>query len=76
MIAVFRENRWLAEPSTVAYLPALLEFVDIWDRWLAKTITREAQQSLKHSDKALHPFYEDLQRKHDELRCKLVKGEA
>ncbi len=36
MIAIFRENMWLAEPSTVACFPALLEFVDIWGSLASK----------------------------------------
>lgn len=76
MIAIFRENMWLAEPSTVACFPALLEFVDIWDRWLAKTLTREALQSLNHTEAALYPLYDELGKKHDELREKLSRGEA
>ncbi len=76
MIAIFRENMWLAERSTVAYFPALVEFVDIWDRWLAKTLTREALQSLNHTEASLYPLYEELLKKHDELREKLSRGEA
>jgi hypothetical protein len=76
MIAIFRENMWLAEPSTVAHLPVLLEFVDIWDRWLSKTISAEALESLNHTEESLYPLYNELQEKHDELREKLAKGEA
>ena len=31
----------LVEPGTRAHFGALVEFIDIWDRWLAKTIPAE-----------------------------------
>lgn len=74
MIDVFRKNIWLAEPSTVGYFPSLLEFVNIWDRFLSGTLPGEVIQELKHSEESLSPLYAELQEKHDELREKLVKG--
>ena len=74
MADVFRKNIWLAEPSTVAYFPILLEFTDIWDRFLTGTLPGEVIQELNHSEALLQPFYEELQNKHDELRERLAKG--
>ncbi len=37
MANLFRENYWLAEKSTRVYYPAILEFVEIWERWVAGT---------------------------------------
>jgi hypothetical protein len=74
MIEVFRKNMWLAEPSTVAYFPSLLDFVDIWDRFLAGALPGEVIQELNHSEESLQPLYGELQKKHDELRGKLAEG--
>jgi hypothetical protein len=74
MIEVFRRNMWLAEPSTVAHFPFLLEFVDIWDRFLSGALPGEVIQELGHSEESLQPLYGELQKKHDELRGKLSEG--
>lgn len=76
MITIFRDNYYLAEPRTRDYLQYLLEFVDIWDRWLDKSIPKEVLKDLEHSEKTLNPFYDDLKETHNELRAKLSKGKA
>ncbi len=76
MLAIFREKLWLADPDTRQYLPTLIEFVDLWDRWLAETIPAEVIEKLGHSEKHLLSFYEHLQEKHDELRKILADGKA
>jgi len=76
MVAIFREKLWLAEPDTRAYLPALIEFVDLWDRWLAESVPGEVIEKLGHSEKHLHPFYEHLEKRHDELRSVLAARKA
>ncbi len=35
MVTTFRDNLWLAERETQAYLGPLIEFVDLWDRWIS-----------------------------------------
>ena len=74
MIDVFRNNMWLAQSSTEAYFPSLLEFVDIWDRYLAGALPGEVIEELHHSEETLEPLYDELQKTHDELREKLAKG--
>jgi len=76
MLVIFRERRWLADSETKQYLPALTEFVDLWDRWLSKTIPWEVIEKLRHSEQDLLPFYEHLEKKHDELRRILADGKA
>src|ERR1039458_4431173 len=71
MLAIFRDNMWLAEPQTRQYYGALLEFNEIWERWLANIIPYYVVEALEHSEARLHPFYEHLDRKHDELRERL-----
>jgi hypothetical protein len=76
MAQLFRENLWLAEVETRAHYQKLIEFIDIWDRWIAKSIPAEVLKSLGHSEKGLHPFYQHLEEKHDQLRAQVQQGEV
>lgn len=74
MLEVFRDNIWLAELKTRGFFNKLLEFVEIWERWLARAIPYEVVQKLGHSEETLEPFYRHLEQKHDELRERLSRG--
>lgn len=74
MVNLFRDNMWLAESDTKMHFESLLEFVELWERWLAKSLPSEVMQALEHGEESLNPFYDHLQNKHDELRNKLEKG--
>ena len=76
MRTVFRDNFWLAEAETQKYFPALIEFVEIWDRWLKGTLPSEMVPVIGHSEEPLQPFYDHLRRKHEELQTKLSQGKA
>jgi hypothetical protein len=53
---LFRESLWLAESETPAHYQKLIEFIDIWDRWIAKSIPAEVLKSLGYSEKVASPF--------------------
>jgi hypothetical protein len=74
MAKLFRASLWLAEPETQSHYANLIEFVELWDRWIANAIPAEVIERLGHSEKELDGFYQHLQRKHDELRQKLKAG--
>jgi hypothetical protein len=74
MVNLFRNNMWLAEDETKKYFKSLLEFVELWERWLDRSLPTEVIQTLEHGEESLHPFYDHLQNKHDELRNKLQEG--
>ena len=76
MAKLFRENLWLADPDTREHYQHLLEFVELWDRWLAKSIPAEVIERLEHSEENLKPFYEHLKGRHDLLRTKIEQGKA
>ncbi len=76
MAKLFRENLWLAEPDTRSHYESLIEFVEIWNMWLAKSIPGEVVERLNHSEEKLKPFYQHLQETHDKLRNKLRDGSA
>ena len=71
MLDTFRDNMWLAEQETRRYFAELLEFLEIWDRYLKNALPGELIKALGHSEERLQPFYQHLEKKHDELRAKL-----
>lgn len=76
MVATFRENYYLGENETREHFGSLLEFVDIWDRWLDRSIPHEVTKDLNHGEKGLQSFYADLEKTHNELSAKLRNGEV
>lgn len=76
MAKLFRENLWLADPDTREHYQRLIEFVELWDRWLAKSMPAEVIERLEHSEDNLKPFYEHLQQRHDDLRAKIKQGKV
>jgi hypothetical protein len=71
MLEIFREELWLAEPGTRDRLPLLIEFVEIWERYLAGTMPADVVGQIKHTERNVHPLYDDLTQVHDRLRAKL-----
>lgn len=71
MVTIFRENYYLAEKQTLDYFQSLLEFVNIWDRWLDHSLPKEVNESLEQNEETLKPLYADIKKTHDELRTKL-----
>jgi len=71
MVEIFTSKLHLAEPSTIAYFPTLLEFVEIWNRWLNESLPVEVLGHLNHTEDNLSPFYanllENFTRMHREL---------
>lgn len=76
MAEVFRDNMWLPDEDTRSYFGTLVEFIEIWNRWIAKALPAEVADALDHSEEALHPFYAHLEKRHDELRRKLAQGKV
>jgi hypothetical protein len=71
MVRVFRENMWLAEPETREHFPALIEFVDIWDKIVSDRLPRSIAPAIGHTEENLKPFYSNLVSVHDRLRSEL-----
>ena len=74
MVELFRESYWLAEQETRAYYGGLVEFVEVWNRWIDKALPAEVLERLEHSEDKLAPFYEHIERVHDAIRQKLKNG--
>jgi hypothetical protein len=76
MIDVFREGLWLADPETRPYLSELIEFVEVWERFIDKSLPKEIPHQIGHREANLNPFYEHIEAKHTQLRQRLVEGKA
>jgi hypothetical protein len=71
MLEWFSSHMWLAESSTLAHYPTLVEFVEIWNR--VDTLPGAVATKLEHSEKKLYPLYDDLKSNFDNLSKKLRK---
>lgn len=76
MVSLFRDSMSLAYPDTAQQFPVFVEFVWIWERHMEGALPAEALLALKHTEKNCHPFYENLQRRHDELVRQIAEGKA
>ena len=68
MIAIFRDKWSWAEPETRRHLPALVEFVEIWERHLKGAVSGEALEHLAYSEENLKPLFAHLEATHDRLQ--------
>lgn len=63
MLDVFTEKYWLADEETRAFYQDFLEFVEIWERFLAESLPGDVISKLGHTEANLHPFYEHVEQK-------------
>jgi len=71
MLDTFTEKMWLAEPSTIAEYSALVEFVELWNRFLDKSLPGELVDKIGHKEEHLAPFYADLEKHFAQLSKRL-----
>jgi hypothetical protein len=76
MLRIFRDRMALAEPSTVPYFSQFLEFVELWNRWLDRTVPGKVVEEVGSTEEALAPFYQDLEQHLCSLRTQLRAGGA
>ncbi|MCE5190822.1 MAG: hypothetical protein LLG08_03555 [Actinomycetia bacterium] len=74
MVSLFRDNYWLADSDTHAFYQGLLQFVELWERWLAGAVPYEVVDRVGLNEGSLQPFYKHLQDKNDALRSKIASG--
>jgi len=74
MVSLFRDNYWLADLDTRGFYQQLVQFVELWERWLADAIPWEVIERLGHSEENLQAFYAHLEEKHDSLRGRIENG--
>ena len=83
-ISSLRTAAWLRLFQTTTGWPNLprehyttiVEYVNVWERWLDGSLPREVLERLNHSEENLKPFYDHVLTTHDMLRAKLKAGEA
>jgi hypothetical protein len=71
MLTIFRDNYWLAEPETKEFYSGLVEYVEVWNRWKAKSVTGETIREIGHTEEKLKPFYQELEKRTEILRSEL-----
>ena len=60
MVQRFVDKMHFSDVSTIGYLQELIDFVEIWDRWLLESLPSEVLERLEHSEDKLFPFYRDV----------------
>ena len=75
MSDLFRENYWLAEEETREYFVGLLEYVEIWNRWIEGTLPVEVLMRLDHAEENLDHFYLHIEKMHNSIRYKVKTGD-
>jgi hypothetical protein len=68
LFAHMTENMWLAEQSTLSHYGALIEFAELWNRALGRTLPTDVAFRIDHNEKTLEPFYKDLDEQFDRLQ--------
>src|SRR3990172_8534185 len=76
MLALFTERYHLAAADTRTFYPAFLEFVEIWNRWLAEGLPREALQKIDRGEESLYPFYDHIEARMEQLQNEIARGGA
>lgn len=74
MLALFTDRYHLADADTRAFYPAFLEFVEVWNIWLAESLSPDALKRLDHAEENVVPFYEHLEAKFQELQDEIARG--
>jgi hypothetical protein len=71
---LFIERMYLAENSTRSYLPEVIKFVEMYDRWINKSMPSTVLAGLDHREESLYPLYEDLETQFAILQQKLSES--
>lgn len=72
MLDVYTDKYWLADSDTRDYYSVFLEYVEIWDRYLAAALPGDVVQKLNHSEEAVMPFYKHLEDKLSFLQAEIA----
>ncbi len=74
MLVLFTERYHLADADTRAFYEGFLEFVELWNRWLAESLPAEVVERLDHREEKVKPFYDHLEAKVHSLQEQIAKG--
>ena len=73
ILDLFTDRYHLAAEDTRAFYQEFLEFVEIWNRWLAQSLPAEVLDKLGHTEERVLPFYEHLESKMRELQEEIAR---
>lgn len=73
MLEYWTANIAQAEPSTQQYFATFADFVEIWDRFLKKSLPLAVIRQITHEEKKLYPLYEDIEKQVERLRREILK---
>lgn len=76
MLSVFQDKYWLADATTRQHYQALLQYVELWKRFLAKTIPDDVITTFDVRESQLQPFYENLEEQFDRLQRILQQADV
>jgi len=68
MLAIFQEKYWLAEESTRPHYQALLQYIELWKRFLTKDHSKDVIVTFDVREAELHPLYENLEAQFEKLQ--------
>jgi hypothetical protein len=71
MLDLFREKMWLAEPSTRDHYESLVDYVELWNRWLAGSLPAAVVIGVAHDESTLQPLYVNVAQELENLRSRL-----
>jgi hypothetical protein len=74
MLTLFTERYQFADADTRTFYEGFLEFVELWNRWLADSVPAEVIKRLDHSEDKVKPFYDHLDAKVDSLQRQIAKA--
>ena len=74
MEELFVAKMYLTQSSTRQHFAALSEFVELWRRWIEKSIPGEVVSLDPPTETKLQPLYEDVEKHFEHLQSLLKKG--
>ena len=76
MVQLFTDKMSLTEPSTRQHFGALVEFVEIWNRFFADALPKETLRVLDHREEKVKPLYADVANQVENLTGQLSSRRA
>ena len=71
MLEIFRAQMGLAEPETIQHFPALVQFVELWNRHLQSPLPVGVLGEGDASEDRLKGLYDDIEKHFRELSDRL-----
>jgi hypothetical protein len=73
MLDLFTKEMHLAEPSTRTHYAALVEYVELWERYLRESLPQTVAEQVPADENTLMSLYDDLEKHFERLQAKLKK---